>query len=233
MRARTEAARALAYYAAGAIDRARRHPDAAERARQQSLADLLIPIVKAWCTDTGVEVASEGVQIHGGMGFIEETGAAQHYRDARILPIYEGTNGIQANDLVGRKLGRDGGEAARALLASLREEAPALGLPELGPALDAVEAATDHLVGVLGKDPAATAAAAVPYLRLFGTTLGAALLGRAAAAARKADGVDPGFAAAKRLTATFFAEQYLPAAAALVGAVRGGGTVVALDPETL
>jgi hypothetical protein len=183
MRARTEASRALAYYAAGAIDRARRHPDEVERARQQSLADLLIPIVKAWCTDTGVEVASEGVQIHGGMGFIEETGAAQHYRDARILPIYEGTNGIQANDLVGRKLGRDGGDAARALLASLREEAHALGLPELGPALDAVGAATDHLVGVLGKDPAAAAAAAVPYLRLFGTTLGAALLGRAAAAA--------------------------------------------------
>jgi 3-(methylthio)propanoyl-CoA dehydrogenase len=233
MRARTEAARALAYYAAGAIDRARRHPDEAERARQQSLADLLIPIVKAWCTDTGVEVASEGVQIHGGMGFIEETGAAQHYRDARILPIYEGTNGIQANDLVGRKLGRDGGEAARTLLAALRKEEPALDLPELGPAIEATESATAYLVATLGRDPAAAAAASVPYLRLFATTLGGWLLGRAATAAKQADDLDPGFIAAKQLSARFFAEQYLPAAAALVTGVRGGATVTQLDPETL
>lgn len=232
MRSRTEAARALAYYAAAAIDRARHHPDAGERRRQQSLADLLIPIVKAWCTDTGVDVASEGIQIHGGMGFIEETGAAQHYRDARILPIYEGTNGIQANDLVARKLGRDGGAAARELLALLRKDAAWLGAPGLADAVEAAEAATAHLVATLAENPAAALAGAVPYLHLLGTTLGGWLLARGAAAA-EAGGADPRFAAAKRLTARFFAEQYLPAAAALVSAVRNGATVAALDPELL
>ncbi len=108
MRSSTEAARALTYYAAGQVDRARHHPDTAKRAAAQARLDLLMPVVKAWSTDLGVEVASTGVQVHGGMGFIEETGAAQHLRDARIAPIYEGTNGIQANDLVGRKLVRDG-----------------------------------------------------------------------------------------------------------------------------
>jgi 3-(methylthio)propanoyl-CoA dehydrogenase len=229
MKTRTEAARALAYYAAGAIDRARRHPDEAERGRQQRLADLLIPIVKAWCTDTGVEVASEAIQVHGGTGFIEETGAAQHYRDARILPIYEGTNGIQANDLVGRKLGRDRGAAAAALIAEIRADARRLDLPELGAAIDAVAAATEHLVAALERDPASAAAVSVPYLRMFGTTLGGWLLGRAAAAE---DG-DPGFLAAKRASARFFAEQYLPGAAALLGAVRAGETIAAADPERL
>ena len=119
MRAATEAMRALAYYAAAAIDHARRDPDPAQRARAQRRADLLIPVVKAWCTDIGVDVASIGVQVHGGMGYIEETGAAQHLRDARIAPIYEGTNGIQANDLVGRKLARDRGAAALALFAEI------------------------------------------------------------------------------------------------------------------
>ena len=117
MRAATEAMRGLAYYAAATVDHARRDPDPAERARAQRRADLLIPVVKAWCTDMGVAVASTGVQVHGGMGYIEETGAAQHLRDARIAPIYEGTNGIQANDLVGRKLaprsGRGGARAVR------------------------------------------------------------------------------------------------------------------------
>ena len=112
MRAATEAMRALAYYAAAMIDHARRDPDPTQRAGAQRRADLLIPVVKAWCTDMGVAVASTGIQVHGGMGYIEETGAAQHLRDARIAPIYEGTNGIQANDLVGRKLARDRGEAA-------------------------------------------------------------------------------------------------------------------------
>src|SRR5579862_4905960 len=112
MRAATEAMRALAYVAAAAIDTSRREPDPQARFHAERRADLLIPIVKAWCTDMGVEVASLGIQVHGGMGYIEETGAAQYYRDARIAPIYEGTNGIQANDLVGRKLARDKGEAA-------------------------------------------------------------------------------------------------------------------------
>src|SRR5689334_20186112 len=128
MRAQTEAMRALAYYTAGAIDRARHHPDAETRAAHQRRVDLLIPVVKAWSTDAGVEIASIGMQVHGGMGFIEETGAAQHLRDARIAPIYEGTNGIQANDLVGRKLLRDKGMAAKELIAEMRAlDAPLAG----------------------------------------------------------------------------------------------------------
>jgi alkylation response protein AidB-like acyl-CoA dehydrogenase len=232
MRARTEAARALAFYAAGAIDRARRLPDNAERQQQQLLADLLIPIVKSWCTDTGVEVASEGIQVHGGMGFIEETGAAQHYRDARILPIYEGTNGIQANDLVGRKLARDGGVTARAVIAAIRQDADRLGLNQLAGTCESLEAATAHLVEALGKNPAAAAAGSAPYLRMFGTALGAWLLAKAAAATQDHD-LDPRFAEAKRLSARFFAEQYLPSATALLEAVRSGSTFAATDPELL
>src|SRR5204863_9920359 len=123
MRSATEAMRGLAYYAAALIDRSRRHPDATQRFLAQRRADLLIPVVKAWCSDLGVAVASTGIQVHGGMGYVEETGAAQHLRDARIAPIYEGTNGIQANDLVGRKLMRDRGEAAATLVAEMRAAA--------------------------------------------------------------------------------------------------------------
>jgi len=136
------------------------------------------PVVKAWCTDLGVEIASMGVQVHGGMGYIEETGAAQYLRDARIAPIYEGTNGIQANDLVGRKLGRDQGEAARALFGEMRVTLAELGgKPEwetmhrgLAAGLDALEHATAYLVAT---DPALAAAGSTPYLALFGTVAGA------------------------------------------------------------
>src|SRR3546814_14895877 len=114
--------RGLVYEVAAGIDVADRHPDAAERARAQTRVDLLIPVVKAWCTDTAVEICSANVQVHGGMGFIEETGAAQHYRDARITPIYEGANGVQALDLVGRKVARDGGEALRSEERSVGKE---------------------------------------------------------------------------------------------------------------
>src|SRR5579863_4103978 len=133
MRAATEAMRALTYLAAAAIDCSRRAGDEQSRFRAQRRADLLIPVVKAWCTDLGVEIASVGVQVHGGMGYIEETGAAQYLRDARITPIYEGTNGIQANDLVGRKLGRDQGEAARELFSEMRATLGGLGAAELEP----------------------------------------------------------------------------------------------------
>ncbi len=113
MRAQTEAMRAVCYVTSAAMDNARRHPDAEARKRHQAFVDFMIPIVKGWSTETGQEVASLGVQVHGGMGFIEETGAAQHFRDARITTIYEGTTGIQANDFVGRKTARDGGAQAR------------------------------------------------------------------------------------------------------------------------
>src|SRR5207245_5507235 len=121
MKSQTEAMRALGYVVAAAVDKSLRHPDKDERARNQAFVDLMIPIVKGWFTETGIEVASAGIQVHGGMGFIEETGAAQHLRDARITTIYEGTTGIQANDLVGRKMGREEGRTALALAAEMEK----------------------------------------------------------------------------------------------------------------
>ena len=122
MKARVEAMRALAYYTAGQMDRAHGHEDSATRQGAQTLVDLLIPVVKGWCTDSALAITSDGVQIHGGMGFIEETGASQHLRDARITTIYEGTIGIQANDLIGRKLARDSGVAMKRLIAMMGDD---------------------------------------------------------------------------------------------------------------
>jgi hypothetical protein len=237
MRAATEAMRALSYLAAASIDASRRDSDDKARYRATRRADLLIPVVKAWCTDLGVEIASTGIQVHGGMGYIEETGAAQYLRDARIAPIYEGTNGIQANDLVGRKLGRDGGEAARELFAEMR-----LILSEIGgragwepihrglaEGLDALEHATAYLVDA---EPALAAAGATPYLALFGTVVGGWLMARLALAA-ESRGRDPTFTAAKRATARFYAEHFLPRAPAYLPAIEGGATIVEFDPELL
>jgi 3-(methylthio)propanoyl-CoA dehydrogenase len=233
MRAATEAMRALAYFAAAAID-ASRHAEAVEaQFKAQRRADLLIPVVKAWCTDLGVEVASTGIQVHGGMGYIEETGAAQYLRDARIAPIYEGTNGIQANDLVGRKLGRDQGEAARELIAEMRAT-----LTDLGDGFDAIQTlletgiealgqATKHLVGA---EPALAAAGSAPYLALFGTVAGGWLMARLALAARGRGG---DFAAAKLATARFYAEHFLARAPSYLPAIAGGATVVDFDPDWL
>src|SRR4051794_37282540 len=235
MKAQTEAMRALAYVTAGAIDRARRHPDASVRLGEQHRADLLIPVVKAWCTDLGVEVASTGVQVHGGMGYIEETGAAQYLRDARIAPIYEGTNGIQANDLVGRKLGRDRGEAARELIAEMRASLGGLDAPELAAlrqrltdATAALDTATAYLVTA---EPALAAAGSVPYLHLCGTVLGGWLMARVAALALQRH--DSGLSAPKLATARFYAEHFLARAQAYLPAVMGGATVVDFDPDWL
>src|SRR5262249_44457128 len=235
MRAHVEAMRGLAYAAAAALDRARLAPDEAERARWQARLDLLIPIVKAWCTDVGSEVASLGIQVHGGMGFIEETGAAQHYRDARIGAIYEGTNGIQANDLVGRKVLRDGGAAAAALIAEMRQASEAMAAApgddvavirsRRGGGVDALARATEGLVEV---DPAASdqaLAGATPYLRLCGTVAGGALLARAAAIAaerlrHRPD--DAPFLAAKLATARFYADNILPLAGGWAEMVTSG-----------
>jgi 3-(methylthio)propanoyl-CoA dehydrogenase len=230
MRAATEAMRALTYFAAAAIDASRRETGAAQL-RAQRRADLLIPVVKAWCTDLGVEVASLGVQVHGGMGYIEETGAAQYLRDARIAPIYEGTNGIQANDLVGRKLGRDHGEAARELVAEMRAELAGWGDGHrpLAAGIEALEQATDHLVDA---EPAHAAAGSAPYLALFGTVAGGWLLTRVARAAEHSRG-DPDFADARRRVAQFYAEQFLAGAPAYLPAITGGATVVDFPPEWL
>jgi len=233
MRAATDAMRAMAYFAAAAIDASRRAGDGQAQFRAQRRADLLIPVVKAWCTDLGVEVASIGIQVHGGMGYIEETGAAQYLRDARIAPIYEGTNGIQANDLIGRKLGRDQGEAARELIAEMRASLAELHAGELRvvrqrltDATAALDTATMHLVGV---EPAIAAAGSVPYLELFGTVLGGWLTARVAAAALRQPAAE--LRAAKLATARFYAEHFLARAPSYLPAIMGGATVMEFDPE--
>ena len=246
MKAYVEAMRALILVNAEAIDLGHRHADAEVRRRKQGLADLLTPISKAWCTDIGVELASIGLQVHGGMGYIEETGAAQHLRDARVAPIYEGTNGIQAMDLVLRKLALNGGEPVRELIGAMRalDNELAAGADDLGvirdnlaAAVDAVDEATQWLTARLAEAPNAAAAGAAPYLRMFGATLGGYLLARSALAARKlmeAGGDTDAFLEAKVATARFYAEQILPQAAALLGpSTRGDELLYAIDAEAL
>ena len=234
MRSDTEAARALLYYTAGQIDRARHEPDGEKRARHQARVDLLIPIAKAWSTERGFDTASTNIQVHGGMGFIEETGAAQHLRDARIALIYEGTNGIQANDLLARKLARDGGAAMRDFIAEMRtlDMAGLEGLKKpLGDGLDALEKASESLRILYGTQQAGALAGAMPYLELFGTVTAGWLMAKAALAAT--DEPDAKFAEAKRVTAQFFAEHRLSTAPALLPAIAGGATVMQLDPDRI
>jgi len=229
MRAQIEAMRALVAFVAGSVDRAKRHPDAAERARHQTIVDLLTPVVKAWCTDTGCAATSTAVQIHGGLGFIEATGVAQHFRDARIAPIYEGTNGIQAVDLVSRKLARDDGAGLRALIATMRTTSEANGLGgsgQLGAAIDGLSMATDSLLDSLKRSRVASLAVASPYLALVGTVAGGWLLAKSASAARRrrAEAIeDVDYLDAKERVAWFYAANLLPQADALAKAVVSGG----------
>jgi alkylation response protein AidB-like acyl-CoA dehydrogenase len=240
MRALTRAARAICYATAVAIDASLAAGDAAVRTSAHERASLLTPVAKAFSTDIGTEVASLGVQVHGGMGFIEETGAAQHYRDARIAQIYEGTNGIQAIDLVMRKLPLSGGEAVRAYIGELRETAaavarsndPAFGrtAQRLSDAIDALERATDWLLGTVGQSPDAALAGATPYLRLFGTAAGgSALAGEALAAIRLGDA---GSGAAERIAlARFFAENIAVQASGLeLSVTEGADSLAAAAP---
>ncbi len=244
MKALTEAARGLAYHTLAGLDRANAVTD--ERSRQQQMIDvveLLTPVVKGWSTDIGVEVASLGVQIHGGMGFVEETGAAQHYRDVRIAPIYEGTNGIQALDLVNRKVVRHRGFPARSFAASVRQEVETLSkLPgerfaglrrELTAGAEALEQATDWLCGVWANNPHLAAAGATPYLKLLGTLGGGwALARQTVAAARQLEGANghTAYLEGKIRTARFYADNILPqASAAAVAATRGAETTLELD----
>jgi alkylation response protein AidB-like acyl-CoA dehydrogenase len=238
MRALNEAMRGLLYTAAAALDTAKRHPDEAARARAQARIDLLTPVVKAWLTDSGCEVASLGVQVHGGMGYIEETGAAQYYRDIRIAPIYEGTNGVQALDLLTRKLLRDKGAAVEAFLAEMSASLAELGGDGLGaalePALAGLRETTDWLLETGARDLPRAAAGASPYLSQFGTVTGAWLLARGAAAARRrlSNGGDENrpFLEAKIATANFYLANILPRAAATAAAVtRGAESTLALD----
>ena len=235
MRAYTEATRAVAYVTAAAMDNARRQPDAGAQKRHQAFVDLMIPIVKAHSTEVGQLVASLGIQVHGGMGYIEETGAAQHLRDARITTIYEGTTGIQANDLIGRKTARDGGVTARGIVAEMSSVAATLrkhdatALHPVGEALDeactALLQAIEFVVVNFGPRPREVHAGAVAYLQLWGLTAGAWQLGRAAliaADAQMSGRGDSEFLAKKIATARFYALSLLPQASGLARAVVQG-----------
>ena len=230
MRSLTGAARAICYATATAIDRTHRGQDDAARKAAHERASLLTPVAKAFSTDIGIEVASLGVQVHGGMGFIEETGAAQHYRDARIAAIYEGTNGIQAIDLVTRKLPLNGGKTIALYLDELRatvaavkaSNAPAFGdtAARLSETIDSLERATQWLLAQKGSD--AALAGATPYLRLFGLAAGGVMLAEQALAALRdnADG------AGRTALARFFAENVAVAASGLERSVTAGADSV-------
>ncbi len=228
MKAYNEAARALLYDTAASGERMYRHPNEAGRRAGSDRVALLTPVAKAWCTDVGVEMTSIGVQVHGGMGYVEETGAAQHYRDARITPIYEGTNGIQAIDLVMRKLPMDGGGVVRAYLdemAALEGPLVESGDPRLetiGKMLLAGTAslsdATEWLLAC--EDPNDRLAGATPYLKMFGIIAGGYYLARLALAATAED--SDSWLDAKINTSTFYAEQLLPTAFGLLPSVKAG-----------
>jgi alkylation response protein AidB-like acyl-CoA dehydrogenase len=234
MRALTAAARRICYATAVAIDRAQRGRSDDERRRANDRASLLTPMAKAFSTDIGIEVASLGVQVHGGMGFIEETGAAQHYRDARIAAIYEGTNGIQAIDLLTRKLPLAGGETVKTYLAELRGTVasvnaandPALGMTgaRLAEALDSVERAIDWLTAQTDKDAALTGA--TPFLRLFASTAGGCMLAHDALVAARADGTNGTDAAGRIALARFYAENIAVQAGGLERIVIDGAASV-------
>ncbi len=240
MRALSEGARALALYAAGLHDRGHALADAAQRAQAAADYEFLVPLVKGFSTEIGIEVASLGVQVHGGMGYIEETGAAQYYRDARILTIYEGTTAIQANDLVGRKTLRDGGAQAARLAAGVAATRDALAArsepaaqqiaARLGDALAAYEAVVRYMVEHRGE-PNAAFAGSVPYLMLAGHLAAGWQLARSWLATQQ-PGVDAAFGAAKRATAEFFATHLLPRAGALRDEVLwGADSVMALAAD--
>jgi alkylation response protein AidB-like acyl-CoA dehydrogenase len=230
MRARIEAMRALAYVTAAAQDNAHANQDAAAREKARAFADLLIPVVKGWSTESAIDIASLGVQVHGGMGYIEETGAAQHLRDARITAIYEGTTAIQANDLIGRKIAREKGTTIMAVIADMRAAAAQLDgdLAAIGSrqkaAIDALESAVSWLVANFSTDPKAAHAGAVPFLHLFGIVAGGWQMGRAAVIARGriAAGESDPFWAAKLATTRFYADHFLTQVAGLAESVVTG-----------
>jgi acyl-CoA dehydrogenase len=247
MKSQTEAMRALAAVVAVSLDMARLHPNEEERERHQAFVDLMIPVVKGWCTENSVDIASLGIQVHGGVGFVEETGAAQYLRDARITPIYEGTTGIQANDLIGRKLARDGGLAAQAVIAQMRTLAGELAAepnlsaiaPVFSAAIDALERSIRYVVQNYATDIRSVSVGAVPLLKLFGIVAGgwqllrSALIAQRRLAAPKGGGAearmaDAGFYEAKIATARFYTDYVLSQAPGLAhGVVHGAAGALA------
>jgi len=243
MRSQIEACRYMTFYGAAQLDRAAEHSDSTARQAAQARVDLLIPIIKGCCTELGLEMASLGIQVHGGMGFIEDTGAAQSLRDARIGTIYEGTTGIQAADLAGRKFVRDGGAALMALGADIRGELEQPVLAAAEPMRQAALAAVGVYQRVAGgylmamsRDPRVLGALSVPFLRLSGLVLGGWLQARAAAraAAQLEAGHDPEFYRGKLQSSRFYAEHLLPQVDGYAGILmRGAGSVVDADPALL
>jgi 3-(methylthio)propanoyl-CoA dehydrogenase len=244
MKSQIEAMRAFGYVLAADIDLAHKHPDPQERRQRQQRVDLLTPVLKGWCTELGVEITSLGVQVHGGMGFIEETGVAQYLRDARIAPIYEGTTGIQAGDLVGRKLIMDNGSAMAELIDETRAVEGQLGgldnadFPvirhRVGAGIETLEHATQWVLQTIGQDPNAALVASANYMMLTGYVCGGWQMARAAlgARARLASREDQVFCRVKIATARFYAEQILPKASALSTVVKSGAsTAFTLDAE--
>lgn len=245
MKSRVEAMRALAYVVAAQIDTSHRSTEDTARAEAQASVDLLIPIIKAWCTETGIEVASTGIQIHGGMGFIEETGASQHLRDARITSIYEGTTGIQANDLISRKILRDGGQSVHKLVWQIEgvcDELTRAGDPQLQAISDRLregtKALTEAVEWVLAtgvKNINAVLAGAVPFLHLCGVMCGGWQMARAALISQRklvAGEGDARFYRAKIATALFFADQDLTRARGLSeAAIHAGASTMALAED--
>jgi alkylation response protein AidB-like acyl-CoA dehydrogenase len=244
MRALTEGARALAYVAAAHSDLARHHPDEKARVSHQAIYEFFVPIVKGWSTEMSIDVASLGVQVHGGMGYIEETGAAQYYRDARILTIYEGTTAIQANDLIGRKTMRDGGATAQALLAQIDQTIAALaerdGQPfasmhrHLSAGSLSLARAIEFVVAKVKSDPNAVFAGSVPYLKLAGIVLSGWQMARALLAASDKRAEDESFYSAKIATAQFYAEHVLsmaPGIEASIVSASGDQGILALRED--
>src|SRR5471032_3141015 len=232
MRAFTEGSRALAYVAASHCDLAHHHLDEAARASHQAIYEFLVPIVKGWSTELSIDVASLGVQVHGGMGFIEETGAAQYYRDARILTIYEGTTAIQANDLIGRKTVRDGGATAQAILAQMDQTIAQLAERDgqafksmhryLSAGSLALARVVEFMVAKVKSDPNAVFAGSVPYLKLAGIVLGGWQMARALLVASDKRSEDEAFYGAKIATAQFFAEHILSQAPGIEASIVSG-----------
>ncbi len=247
MKSYVEASRAICYANAVAYDLARRAPDEAQRREAKALEELLTPISKGWSTDRANEVTSLGVQVHGGMGYIEETGAAQFMRDARIAAIYEGTNGIQAMDLVGRKLQGDGGAAIRAFLQNVKDQGQLTkagkrdDLTVIGERLlaagEALEASTDWLLQAAKRDQNDVMAGAVPYLKQFGNVAGGLYLAKGAVAAALAiceDGADKDYLESKIAITRFYADNALVEAVGLTPTVTSGaGIVEPLEPAAL
>jgi alkylation response protein AidB-like acyl-CoA dehydrogenase len=251
MKALTEGARALAYVAAAAHDVARHHPDEQERASNKAIYEYLVPVVKGFSTEMSVEVASLGIQVHGGMGFIEETGAAQYYRDARILPIYEGTTAIQANDFVGRKILRNGGATAQALAAAMRETAAEVREAEgkggedaqalrviaerLEAAIAAYERATQFALTNAKENPRSVYTGSVSYLMLAGVVHAGWQMARAAlaCAAKKASGQGTDFHRQKFATSVFYAAYILPRAESYAQSIEQGEIVSACADAAL